>query len=69
MERYKMIRIAAQKTWGWAESDTRNVGGLSPASPAGSRLSLPGVGVQPQRMYSQVSRVSAKAWKPEEAPP
>ena len=48
MERYKMIRIAAQKTWGWAESDTRNVGGLSPASPAGSRLSLPGVGVQPQ---------------------
>ena len=27
------------------------------------------VGVQPQRMYIQVSRVSAKAWKPEEAPP
>lgn len=43
-----MIRVATQKTWGWAETDTRNLGGLSPASPAGSRFSLPGVGTQPQ---------------------
>lgn len=43
-----MIRVATQKTWGWAETDTRNLGGLSPASPAGSRFSLPGVGMQPQ---------------------